>query len=194
MTLDLNSLDLEISGAPKKPLVIEEVCEVELADLTKLMSARDTKPPALVKLRDRHHALAKMLASGMSEGEAGIACGYTPSRVSILKNDPSFQDLLAHYRGNATDRHFDRADLMEALSRDVIEELSDRLENDPDSFTINQLESLAKTFADRTGMGPSSKTEVNVKVGLGSRFEAAQKRAAAQRHPMIDITPEGDAA
>lgn len=194
MTFDLDELDLNLAGAPKKPLVIEEVRDLELGDLLKLQSSRETKPPALKKLRDRHHALAKMLASGMSEGEAAIACGYDNSRISILKSDPSFLELLEFYRGNSAERHFDRAEMMEGLSRDVIQELRDRLEDDPESFTVNQLESLVKTFADRTGMGPSTKTEVNVKVGLASRLEAAQARAAQARHGMIDITPGDDQA
>lgn len=195
MTFDISDLDLNLAGAPKQPLVITEVRELELDDVAVLMASRETKAPPLKRLRDRHHSLAKMLASGMAEGEAAIACGYDPSRVSILKADPSFQDLLTFYRGNAAERHFDRSELMESLSRDVIEELHDRLEEDPDSFTINQLESLVKTFSDRTGLGPSTKTEVNVKVGLAGRLEAAQQRAALARHAMIDVTPEdGEAA
>lgn len=190
--LDLDALGLNIAGAPPKPLVIEEVTELEASELAVLVTNRDTSAPKLKKLRERHHALAKMLASGVSEGDAAIACGYSNSRISILKSDPSFQELLNFYGDKAKERFYDVNESLGALSRDAVEEIRERLEEEPESFTVGQLESLAKLALDRTGHGPSTKTEVNVKVGMADRLEAARLRAQ-ERRKMIDITPESPA-
>ena len=57
------------------------------------------------RLRDAHHWKAMCVAT-WGDGEHQISeemlahmCGLTPQRLQLLRVDPSFKDLVAHYRG-----------------------------------------------------------------------------------------------
>jgi hypothetical protein len=186
--IDIPELGLRIAGRAKK-LTVGEARELEEHDLLRLAEPRETTAPPIKKLRERHHALARMLASGLAPGEAGIACGYSGSRVSILQGDPAFKELVGHYRAGAAERYFDGHSVMAELHIDAVEELRERLEDDAESFSHGQLMELAKLTADRTGFGPSVKSEVNVKIGLADKLAAGRARVAQMR----DVTPDGDA-
>lgn len=187
-SLDANSLGLRITGRAKAPLsaVVERPLSEE--DLSSLDELRESKPAPIKRLRERHHALAKQLAQGVSEGEAAIACGYSSSRISILKDDPSFKELLAFYADGLRERYYDMHEMLSALGKDAAEELSTRLEEEPEEFTNGMLMDLLKTSADRSGHGPSSNTQVNIKVGLADKLEAARKRTLELRAK--DVTPQ----
>lgn len=181
-------MDLRLRGRAKK--AITAVAEDELSDLDieSLMTERAIKPPAVKKLRDRHHALARMLAEGMDEGTCAIALRYDSSRVSVLKGDPAFQELVRHYRNLVNDEFLDMQKKLASLGVDAADILQERMEETPDEISTPQLMQLLTIAADRTGNGPSSKTEVNVKVGIADRLAKARERSALAR----DITPKGE--
>ena len=189
MEVDLNSLGLRIGGRKKAPLVFEYLRDLDADDVVALQEERQSSAPAIKVLRAKHHALAKLLASGVSEGDAAIMIGYSSSRISVLKSDPSFRELMTFYQAKDQERHFDMAEAIADFGGDVLNVIADRLETDPDSFTISQLNELMKTSLDRSGFGPSAKQEVNVKVGLADRFEAARKRVESHKRPanVVDI-------
>jgi len=147
------------------------------ADLSLLGQERGIKPTLIAKLRDRHHALARVLAAGMPDGTASAITGYSPSRISILKQDPSFRALMAHYAENEDAQLADFIERTTTLTLSAINELQDRLEEEPESFTHGQLQDLAKTFADRIGHAPVQRSvNVNANVDLGSRLAQARRR------------------
>lgn len=153
-------------------------------DLLKLEAERGTRAPPLKALRDSHHAVCRCLATGMSETETAIVCGTTVSRISVLKADPAFQDLLAFYRREAeAKRQTVAADFFTravALQQDALEELRDRLHDSPGEFAVGDLMDLTKLLADRTGNGPQTKsTNVNVNVNLADRLRLARQRVGA---------------
>lgn len=170
-------LDLDFT-AMQAPLSASMVRELTQADL---LVAKATPggvfPSQVKKLNDKHHALARALASGMDQTTAGIVTGYSDSRISILKNDPSFQELLVFYRKNLDVVYADLHGRMSTFSLVVLEELNERFENDPESMENPFLHDLFKTLTDRTGFGPRS-TQVNVNVDLAGRLSAARRRAA----------------
>lgn len=145
-------------------------------------------PPAspaqirLKKLRDTHHALARAIASGMSESEAAAVTGYSLVRVSILKHDPAFQELIAQKRKAVDDAYASFHGRMASFATDIIDELRERFEDDPEAMSVKTLHELLETFADRTGHGPRS-TQVNVNVSLASRLESARERAGLTSRP-----------
>lgn len=147
------------------------------ADLALLDAPRASEPPKIARLHDRHHALARALASGMRPYEASAITGYDPSRISILQRDPSFQDLVEDYRvkNDAAQASFvERASLVAvtALSR-----LADRLEDDEDPMSDSTLIEVVKLTADRTGHAPVQKNlNLNVNQDLGARLRAASAR------------------
>lgn len=186
--LNLEGLGLRISGRASSPLTHSINRELTEEDFELLSAPRQSEAPPIKKLRERHHALARILASGVSHSEASLICNYSISRISILLDDPSFKELIHLYRETTAEKYFDGHKAMAELHLDSIEELRERLEDDPENFSNGQLMELAKLTADRTGLGPSTKTEVDVKVGLADRMAAGRKRVAAMR----DITPIGE--
>lgn len=192
----MNDLGLDLdfgrtSGRRSKEVGVEVLRELEPSDAEQAQAERGSTAPNLKKLRDRHHALAKALATGTPEGDAAIMCGYSPSRVSILKDDPAFVELVAFYRKGQEEQYYGIHEKLAGVAGDALDELSERLEEKPEDFTPGQLMDLAKLGADRTGHGPSSSTQVDVRVGLADRLDSARKRLASRKDIGLDI--EGSA-
>lgn len=178
-------------GRAKRVITAEVVRELEPNDLVHLGAEKGSEPSALKRLSDRHHALARNLASGMEPGEAGMLCGYVNSRVSILQNDPAFKELVEFYRRDVTAQYRDLHQRLSGLALDAAEELAERLEAEPEKVSIGQLMEITKMGADRTGFGPqSSTTNLNVNVDLASRLQEARKRVASRQLPPSDVILE----
>lgn len=154
MSLNLNVDRLAGPGRRPAPLDFSVVRELTEADLQLLSLESSTQPPALKRITDRHHALARLLASGVGEGEASLILNYDQSRVSILKNSPAFQELLALYRSEV-DREFAVVlDHMSGLSKDALFELRERLEEKPEKFTNSELLRIVTDMTDRVPAAP----------------------------------------
>jgi hypothetical protein len=196
--VELNAELFRTKGRAPKPVVAAVVRELDRGDLALLSQERGTKPSAVKRLTERHHALARNLASGMPIGEAAIFQGYTISRVSILQNDPAFKELLAFYREDAQRPYRDLHNRLSGLATDAAEELAARLEDDMQTeevkdkkISVGQLMEIAKMGADRTGFGPQT-TALNVNVDLAGRLEAARKRVALRKLTVIEGGKEVD--
>jgi len=176
LVTDLN-LDLHLSGRKPVPVGAEVLRELTSSDLALLATERGIQPTRVQRITDRHHALARCLASGMSATEAGLVTGYTGSRISVLRGDPAFEELIAFYQGDKAKPVLDLQERMTSLALDATQELQDRLELDPDKVSTDQLLDTIKLTADRTGNGPKQ-TNINVNVSLGDRMKAARERAA----------------
>lgn len=151
--LGLNIVNLAGPGRPAKPLEAEIVRPLEIADLElAAVTERRSAPPPLKRITDRHHALARLLAAGTPEGEAALILNYDPSRISILKNSPAFQELLALYRAEVDREFATTLDHMAGLSRDALLELRERLEEDPDKFSNRELLSITTDLIDRADL------------------------------------------
>lgn len=170
--------DLHLSGRAPKALGAEVVRELTQSDLALLATERGVQPSHVQRITNRHHALARCLASGMSATEAGLVTGYTGSRISVLRGDPAFEELIAFYQGEKGLPVQDLQDKMTALAADTITELQERLETNPESFAVGELHDQFKLVADRSGFGPKA-TNVNVNVNLGDRMRTARERAAS---------------
>lgn len=180
------NLDIRLSGRAQKPLVATQVAELTERDLVLLDAERGIKPPPLKRLTERHHALARLLAQGTPPGEAQIIVGLTASRVSILKADPAFKELIDFYAKQVSETYYDMHKSMAGLGLDAVQVLREKLEDEPDEFTPGQLLEIVKVTADRTGYGPKTTQDVNVNVGLADKLEAARARIKARQ--LIDLT------
>lgn len=184
--VDLDPALFRTRGRAAVPLEATQVRELGQDDLLALGGEKGSTAPPLKRLAERHHALARCLASGMDPGDAGITCGYSASRVSILQADPAFQELLHFYRDDVNAQYRDLHQRLSGLAMDATEELAHRLEAelqaDEKTMSVGQLLEITKLGADRTGFGPqSSSTNLNVNVDLAGRLEAARKRVEARR-------------
>lgn len=179
------SLELRTTGRAAKPLSVEIERELDAMDISMLLEEKGVKAPTVINLRERHHALARHIAEGKKPGEAALLCRYSQSRVSILLDDPAFQELVAHYRECVNAEFVDFQAKLADLAIDAAHILQDRLEDKPETISDAMLLQIVTVGADRTGHGPSQKSEVNIKIGLAERLASAQTRIGA----MKNITP-----
>jgi len=149
------------------------------ADLETYLEPRERQQAqAVTKIRQRHHALARALAMGMTQVEAARVVGFTPERVHVLMLDPALNELISFYQSQVDEAQIDLVERMARLATDAVEVLHERLEENPDSFDNEELLSVLKTTADRSGYGPASKTtNVNVNVNLADRLAEARRRS-----------------
>src|SRR5665647_1285631 len=178
------SFDIHLGGRAPKALSAEITRELGESDLALLATERGIQPTHVQRLTSRHHALARCIATGMSATEAALCTGYTPSRISVMKDDPAFAELIAFYQSDKAGLVHDLADKMAAIAKDTADELHNRLEDQPESFSNNELHEQLKIVADRTGHGPASRnTNVNINLNLGDRLKVARERAASASLP-----------
>lgn len=195
MDIDLN---LETIVMPARPIAAAEVLgPLTRADI-KLLAVKEGRPDdapiGLVKrLSNRHHALARALAKGMSNWEAGLSAGYDETYVSILRADPTFENLVQFYMDQKTVEHAQFNDVADGLARQAMHLLHDKMETEPEKITVGQAIEIAKFGADRSGNAPA--TSVNHKhehtINMANRMQRARQRLESR---VIDVTPEKDDA
>jgi len=100
--------------------------------------------------RHEHHVLASMIASREAEGrpvsdvEASGLIGYSPYTICNLRRQKAFQELVEHYAGRVEPPpQPDSGSRMQALGISVLEELQERLADDPDGWTKRELLDMA---------------------------------------------------
>jgi hypothetical protein len=183
--IDLNLCELpsNLGARGRQPANVtsEFVRELTVADLNAPIVKTQTAP-AIKDIKDRHHALARVLATGESEGNASAITGYSQSRISILKADPQFQELLAFYRGTAIDEVEAYRKRMVMVGQSALNELADRLEEKPETFTPGTLKDIAKDLADRVGLAPNGGGSKSVNVNISLRDAMADARARVEAH------------
>lgn len=131
-------------------------------------------------LRHTHHKLAQCIAGGMDESIAALVCNYTPQRVSQLKADPAFANLIDHYKTTVDAAFSDFTTAAADLSMDMLSRLREILESEPERLNPTHIMDAIKLLADRTGHAPVSKSiNVNVNAGMGERLRAARERVNA---------------
>lgn len=189
MQLNLRS----VRATDADPLVWEVARPLVEADIQMLSTtSRNSEPSALKRLTERHHAAARLIAVGTPLSQVSIITGYVASRLSILQNDPSFQELILFYREAVNDEYRTMQAQLAGLGEDALAELRSRLEEAPEKMSNTFLLDLVKSVADRTGNGPSSSTkaEVVVTLDLAARMKQARAKAAAAIDGVArDITP-----
>lgn len=190
-------LDIDISalvgpGRPKRELTYGELRPLTINDLLQDIP-QDRDKGVVRKLSERHHALARVIATGVTKEEAAIVAGYAYDRVATLEGDPAFQELVAFYKSKIETAFEETAVRLAGFARDVLTELQDRLEDKPNEFTNRELKELAQLAFDRTGLGPKQTVEQNVTVNLADKINLARQRALDVRLAAArNITPENE--
>lgn len=176
------ALSLEPRGRRESPTEVTYAGEVGESDLALLAGSRDTKPRPIQKLRDRHHLLARCVAGGMSLTEASAITGYEPSRISVLKSDPAFKELVAGYQQTKELAFADFQDRAAAVALEALNLIHEELEDSPEEVSMGQKLEIVKTLADRTGNAPISRAvNVNANIDIGDRLNKANARVKAKR-------------
>jgi hypothetical protein len=153
------------------------------ADIALLATERAIQPPDLVRrLSDSHHALARELAAGKPPAEASLKTGYSPSRISILRHSPAFQELIAFYQESLATEAIDFRERIRNFSMDVLADIAEEMEEYPERYSPGMKAELFKLTADRGGLGPESRsTNVSINVDYAARLERGLARAEAAK-------------
>lgn len=102
------------------------------------------------KLRETHHAIARMLAAGAKDYQISAEIGYSQTRISVLKTNPMFRELVEHYRNKATQAFMSGQEKLAMIGITAIQEVAERLEENPESFKNRELLELIEMAGDRT--------------------------------------------
>jgi hypothetical protein len=155
---------LSAAGISKRgrtqPLNLAVMRNLTKEDVVKQQSAEvgvSTTPP-IQKLRASHHRLAQLLAQGIKDVEVSRITGYSQSRISILKNDPSFRELLANYKETVADAFSETVEKMKHVTDDALDIIHERLLDEPESFGNGLLIDLITKTGDRAGYAPVQRT------------------------------------
>lgn len=186
-------------GRGRKPAIISYGATRPLteADVAKMWAADTQQYPRIKALRYNHHLLAKAVASGKSLLECSRMTGLTVGRISNLKNDPAFQELVSYYAEELHEVFVNVQERMAALGTSVLEELQERFENDPEKFTKRELLELFTTMADRsipTAKGGPSPQQAVGPNGTGLNLQINFVSSTPQMDEIIEAELEKDRA
>lgn len=186
--------------------VLRELTADEALDDPNRRGGDGSQVVSIARVRAAHHAVARELARGATAIEVSAITGYSPIRVANLKGDPTFQELIAHYRSQV-DAHFENVvKKMTTLSADALDELSQRLDETPELFSVKELRELAVATLDRTGHSPVTKTQntnVNIDASALAQLRArlaegvvigTSNRARVAERPALEQLPESGLA
>lgn len=140
-------------GTPLSMVVTRELGEGDLKVLVERPPVGSTTP-SITTLRSAHHLIAKLLADGIKQVEVSALTGYSQSRISILKGDPAFQELIEYYKTQKEAIYHDVHQRLSTLGLTAVEELQQRLEEAPEKLSNREVKEIAELALDRTGMGP----------------------------------------
>lgn len=146
------------------------------------------------RLRDPHHRVARLFASGLRMDEIVARSGYSHSRVNTLKNDPAFKELVDKYRGKVNEAFEREQDTFMQLATQnmVVAErmIAEKLEEHDENGTlppVRELIAISRDAADRFGYG-KRQTNLNVNADFAAMLEAARKRSAGANAKVIEAT------
>jgi hypothetical protein len=194
MDLDLDGTHVRTLGRPAKPPDVEIIGEVTDADIELLETPRPPQAASPgVKLKDRHHSVARLLAAGHKPWEVCAMTGYSASHLSLLQGDPAFEDLLSFYRKHADAAGADLPGRVRDTAALAVTRMAERLESE-EMLDFGELTKATRDLLDRAGHSPKTTKEVNITIGLAERVEQARQRAIAARQVILESTAEPEPA
>lgn len=152
-------------GARNRPTLAPTVLrEITQEDFVELQGAVVTEPwRPLERVRHTHHLAARTIAEGRTYVETSEITGYTPVRIGQLMDDPTFQELVRHYKAQVDGKWLNVQERLASLGLALTEEMMQRLDETPEKFSNEELRRWAETLLDRSGNGPSATRNINVR-------------------------------
>lgn len=149
-------------------------------------------PSSLKRIRDIHHRIARRVAEGRGTTEIAQDLGYSISRISILKGDPAFQQLVEVYRKRINEIEddvwagFQKRALQVAL--DGLELIQVRQEEEGETLPFAELRANVEMALDRAGLSVVHKhAHANVDFSYLADREALGRR----RHDELSAPSPG---
>ncbi len=174
---------MELKNGPyPKPRNILAVRELRKEDLARLAEPRAVAN-VVRRLKDSHHHLARLFASGLNAADVARRVGMTTSRVTQIRKSPAFDQLVAEYRKIATEAWAESVDdYFEIAAGNMVRaelQIADRLgeaEEAGETLPVRDLIAISRDAADRFGYGKRA-TQVNVNADFASLLEKAIRRS-----------------
>ena len=169
-------------GRPYTLLATRPLTEADLPAL------REKAAPLarLQTLRDSHHRVARLMASGLTNVQIAASCGHSLPSISRYRADPAMQELVAHYRSLVTSDWLSAEEEFTALALSnmvkterMIADKLDEADETGDLPSFRDLVSIGSDRMDRFGYGKKSST-TNVNVNYAAELEAAIARSRAK--------------
>lgn len=167
-----------IQRNPKSPYV-KSVRSMTKADIEylRLPSARKR----INKLRDIHHIMARLIVSGLTVTEIAAETGYTVARVSLLKNSPAMEELVAKYRADDHDEWRKNRDAtyeyMHRVRMKSLRLIEEALDDEETPVSPVYALKVFDSVADRTNYHRKT-TKENINIDFAARLETAIKRSS----------------
>src|SRR6201999_2503485 len=131
--------------------------------------------------------VARAVAAGLPLTTISALCGISCNRISVLNQDPAFQELVAHYRALVTADHFEALDTVNeylgSVRTKALAMLEDKIDSVADAgefMPTRDLVSIAELGLDRPGYGKMNKN-LNVNVDFAAQLESARRRSSRAR-------------
>jgi len=178
-------------GAVAKPPRVLAVRSLRKEDLARLAEPRG-RAYAVKRMRDSHHHLARLFASGLDNAAVAQRVGYSIHRVRIIRQSPAFAQLVDEYRALVNEAWVEGVDdYFELATANMVRaemQIADRLGDAEDEgvpLPIRDLLAISRDAADRFGYGKRS-TSVNVNADFAALLEKAIRRSDAVRLSATD--------
>mgnify|MGYP001584844226 CR=1 FL=1 len=155
--------------------------------------------PHITRLRESHHRIARLIATGLRTNEIADLTGYTNQRINTLRYSPAMKELIASYmsdidgtwREEISDYYSNISKARDILGRQILDRVESS-EDDPDKeIPLGLAFRLHGDLADRTGYG-KRQTQVNIHADFAALLEQRIKRS--QEAKLIEAKPISEAA
>lgn len=121
---------------------------------------------ALDRYRERHHAVARLIAIGATHDHIRRVTGITYKRISLLIADPSFAELVDHYSADVEkkwntnlDQYLDLGMSNMIRTEAMIQDKLDEADEKDEAIPLLTLNRLSQDRADRFGYHKTSQVE-----------------------------------
>jgi hypothetical protein len=177
---------LDLSPFPKR-LSAEVVRPLTLEDAARALEPKTYKTPVatVLRFRDTHHRLARYLAMGFRDQQVSALTGYSSIRISILKSDPAFMDLVAVYAKSVGEEGEEVLDLIherkiksERVQVEYLDQVLDKRDSNGhiEPAEVRLAMDMSSDANDRVGHVKRN-VEARVNLDLADRLGAARKRS-----------------
>ena len=175
---------------PAAQVMIETVRSLKEEDLELLANP----PPVgsqltIPEIKAQHHRLAALLAKGISNSEISLITGFSPSYISTLKSAPDMVELVKYYQDQVEERTVDAMARLKMLGVSSLEELQNRLNEEPGKFTSNQLMDMIEMGLIKpldVAKATSGQGGVATPIQINLNFKSPEKSLAEGPGPLIE--------
>jgi len=161
---------------PKDELVMTSLGPVTEEDAPEIKNRVRGQSNGLQKVRAVHHQAARMLAAGARPAEVARTTGMHPNRLYILQDDPAFAGLVEHYAEQEHQIWVDARQRAAMLGVTAMEELQDRVLENPENLTNKQLLEIAQAALSHGGYPSTQRVEESKSVDISDIKARAQEQ------------------